>query len=95
MLKTRRLGYDGKGQRVVRERADIADAVAAIGGSDLIAEQWVPFDREVSAIGVRNTKGDCAYYPLTENDHRDGILSRSRAPRRSSARAISSATPST
>lgn len=80
VLKTRRLGYDGKGQVVVRNVADIAGAVAALGGGDLIAEQLIPFDREVSAIGVRNIRGDVAVYPLIENQHRDGILDCSRAP---------------
>ena len=80
VLKTRRLGYDGKGQAVVRDEADFSTALTALGGSQLIAEQWVPFDREVSAIGVRNVRGDVAVYPLIENQHRDGILNISRAP---------------
>lgn len=80
VLKTRRLGYDGKGQIVVRDEDDLANAVAALGGSDLIAEQLVPFDREVSAIGVRNVRGDVVVYPLIENQHRNGILNISRAP---------------
>ena len=80
VLKTRRLGYDGKGQYVVRERADIDVAVRELGGSDLIAEQWVPFEREVSAIGVRSLSGEITHYPLTENVHAGGILSQSRAP---------------
>jgi len=80
VLKTRRLGYDGKGQAIVRSINDIDAAVAELGGKDLIAEQWVAFDREVSAIGARNVRGDIAIYPLTENEHREGILSVSRAP---------------
>lgn len=80
VLKTRRLGYDGKGQAVVQNEADISQALAILGGSNLIAEQWVPFDREVSAIGVRNVRGDVAVYPLIENQHRAGILNISRAP---------------
>ncbi len=80
VLKTRRLGYDGKGQAVVWDEADFSIALTALGGSQLIAEQWVPFDREVSAIGVRNVRGDVAVYPLIENQHRDGILHISRAP---------------
>jgi 5-(carboxyamino)imidazole ribonucleotide synthase len=79
-IPTRRLGYDGKGQYVVREDSDIEPAVTALGGRGLIAEQWVPFDREVSAIGVRNVSGEIAHYPLSENEHCDGILSVSRAP---------------
>ncbi len=80
VLKTRRLGYDGKGQAVVREQADLSHALTALGECNLIAEQWVPFDREVSAIGVRNVGGDVLVYPLIENQHRDGILNISRAP---------------
>lgn len=80
VLKTRRLGYDGKGQTVIRDIAGLANAVAALGGGNLIAEQWIPFDREVSAIGVRSVRGDVAVYPLIENRHRDGILDCSRAP---------------
>jgi 5-(carboxyamino)imidazole ribonucleotide synthase len=80
VLKTRRFGYDGKGQCIVRDAADADSAVAELGGSALIAEQWVPFDREVSAIGARNVSGDIVVYPLTENEHRNGILSVSRAP---------------
>lgn len=80
VLKTRRLGYDGKGQLIVRNEADIPQALTALGGSKLIAEQWVPFDREVSAIGVRNVRGDVAVYPLIENQHCAGILNISRAP---------------
>ncbi len=80
VLKTRRLGYDGKGQFVIRSDTDMESAISALGGSDLIAEQWVSFDREVSAIGARNLRGEIVVYPLTENVHKDGILSVSRAP---------------
>ena len=80
VLKTRRLGYDGKGQSIVRDEADIGRAFAELGGSNLIAEQWIAFDREVSAIAARNVGGDVVFYPLTENLHQQGILSISRAP---------------
>jgi 5-(carboxyamino)imidazole ribonucleotide synthase len=80
VLKTRRLGYDGKGQFVVKTAADADSAWQSLGGSDLIAEQWVPFDFEVSVIGVRNVDGDTAIYPLSRNEHRNGILHSSRAP---------------
>ena len=80
VLKTRRFGYDGKGQSIIKDAADIESAFAELGGSDLIAEQWIAFDREVSAIAARNVSGDVAFYPLTENQHRQGILSVSRAP---------------
>ena len=80
VVKTRRLGYDGKGQFVVRKPADIEKAWKTLGGQALIAEQWVTFDMEISAIGVRNAAGDIRTYPLTRNVHRDGILRTSQAP---------------
>jgi len=80
VVKTRRLGYDGKGQFVVRERADIEPAWDALGGAALIAEQWVTFDYEVSAIGVRSVAGEILTYPLSRNVHRGGILHTSCAP---------------
>lgn len=80
VIKTRRLGYDGKGQFVIREKPQADDAWDELGGQLLIAEQWVPFDYEVSVIGVRNVDGDTALYPLTRNVHRNGILHTSCAP---------------
>lgn len=80
VLKTRRLGYDGKGQVVIQTRADAADAWKALDGVPLILEQFVDFTREVSMIAVRGRDGACAFYPLVENLHRDGILRLSLAP---------------
>ena len=80
VLKTRRLGYDGKGQTIIRDEAEFDVACATLGGKDLIAEQWVPFEREISAIGARNVSGEIVHYPLTGNVHDDGILHESRAP---------------
>ena len=80
VLKTRRFGYDGKGQSVVRSRDDIDGAWRELGGSALIAEEWLDFDFEVSAIGARAPDGDTVIYPLTHNEHAAGILRRSRAP---------------
>jgi 5-(carboxyamino)imidazole ribonucleotide synthase len=80
VLKTRRLGYDGKGQTIVREKRDIRDAVEQLGTKMLIAEQWVAFDCEVSAIGARKCSGEVVTYALTENRHDGGILRESRAP---------------
>jgi 5-(carboxyamino)imidazole ribonucleotide synthase len=80
VLKTRRFGYDGKGQILVKTPDDIDAAWGALGGSALIAEEWLDFDYEVSAIGVRSPGGEIAMYPLTRNEHADGILRRSRAP---------------
>ncbi len=80
VLKTRRFGYDGKGQELVRNESEVSAAYEALRGRSLIAEQWIDLDREVSAIGARNVDGEIAIYPITENRHRDGILRTSRAP---------------
>ena len=80
VVKTRRMGYDGKGQYIVRNDGNIAAAWQELGEGALIAEQWVDFDYEVSAIGVRNVDGAIATYCLTRNEHADGILRVSRAP---------------
>jgi 5-(carboxyamino)imidazole ribonucleotide synthase len=80
VLKTRRLGYDGKGQRVLRTAADLAPAFAALGAAPLVLEAFVPFEREVSLLAVRAADGEFRAWPLTENVHRDGILHTSVAP---------------
>ncbi|HHM06016.1 MAG TPA: 5-(carboxyamino)imidazole ribonucleotide synthase [Gammaproteobacteria bacterium] len=74
VLKTRTLGYDGKGQAVLRERGELAGAWARLAGVPCLLEEQVPFERELSLIAVRGRGGDTAFYPLTENVHRDGIL---------------------
>ncbi|ADH86204.1 5-(carboxyamino)imidazole ribonucleotide synthase [Desulfurivibrio alkaliphilus] len=74
VLKTRRLGYDGKGQVVLRQEADLAAAWDSLGGSALILESFVPFEREVSQVAVRGRDGEMVFYPLAENTHREGIL---------------------
>jgi 5-(carboxyamino)imidazole ribonucleotide synthase len=80
VLKTRRFGYDGKGQYVVKTANDIDEAWRELGGKPLIAEEWLDFDYEVSAIGVRSSSGETVMYPLTRNEHASGILRRSLAP---------------
>ncbi len=80
VVKTRRLGYDGKGQFIVREPEQVGTAWETLGKTPLIAEQWVPFDYEVSCIGVRNVAGDVALYPLSRNVHEGGILRTSASP---------------
>ncbi len=80
VLKTRRFGYDGKGQAVIRNEADCDRAWDELGGAALIAEAFVPFDFEVSVIASRDQSGDVAVYPLTQNTHTDGILDTSVAP---------------
>ncbi len=79
ILKTRRFGYDGKGQQVLRTDKDIHTAWAVLGGVPLILEGFVPFSREVSIIAARGIDGSAVFYPLSENVHRDGILFTSRA----------------
>lgn len=80
VLKTRTLGYDGKGQKLVRSDEDLDAAWQALGPVPLIAEQWVDFAFEVSIIGARRPGGDIVVYPLTENRHSAGILRSSRVP---------------
>jgi 5-(carboxyamino)imidazole ribonucleotide synthase len=82
VLKTRRLGYDGKGQRYLRKPADVEPAWAALGGVPLILEGFVDFEREVSIVGVRSTTGEVRCYPIVANTHRDGILRVTLAPLR-------------
>ena len=80
MLKTRRLGYDGKGQFLLRTPDDIPTAWNSIGSNSLILESFVPFEREISILAVRGRIGDTAFYPLVENHHEGGILRLSLAP---------------
>ncbi|MFI4889891.1 MAG: 5-(carboxyamino)imidazole ribonucleotide synthase [Steroidobacterales bacterium] len=80
VLKTRRFGYDGKGQAVIRTAADGEAAWTRLAGRPLIYEAYQVFSREVSIIGVRSRAGKLAYYPLSANTHADGILRFSIAP---------------
>jgi len=82
VLKTRRMGYDGKGQAMIRTAEDVESAWQAVGGSPLLLEGFVDFELEASIIAVRGRDGQTAYYPLVRNTHRDGILRLSRAPLR-------------
>ena len=82
VLKTRTLGYDGKGQRVVRAAAELAPAWAELGQRPCIYEAFVPFDREISVVATRALDGTTAVYPIVENLHTQGILFRSIAPAR-------------
>jgi 5-(carboxyamino)imidazole ribonucleotide synthase len=82
VLKTRRLGYDGRGQRYLRSSSDVEAGWDALNGVPLILEGFVEFDSEVSIIGARSTRGEIRAYPLTLNTHRDGILRVSVAPHR-------------
>jgi len=80
VLKTRRGGYDGKGQAVLRTPADVDRAWVTLGGVPLILEAFVAFDRELSVVAVRGLDGTVACWPVVENEHRDGILHLTRAP---------------
>jgi 5-(carboxyamino)imidazole ribonucleotide synthase len=80
VLKTRRLGYDGKGQFVLRSRNDLDRAWRTLGGRPLIYEKFLRFSGEVSLIGARAPNGEIVFYPLADNTHRDGILRYTKAP---------------
>jgi len=80
LLKTRRLGYDGKGQRHLRGPADAAGAWRELAGRPLLYERLVRFSHEVSLIAARDRAGRIAFYPLAENVHDRGVLAETRAP---------------
>ncbi|MGB7127153.1 MAG: 5-(carboxyamino)imidazole ribonucleotide synthase [Methylovirgula sp.] len=80
ILKTRRFGYDGKGQIAIREGSDLAASFRSLGGAPAILESIVPFVKEISVIAARGTDGQFAAYDVTENVHVNHILSSSRAP---------------
>ena len=84
VLKSRRLGYDGKGQRMLRAAgpADAAQAFAEMGGVPLILEGFVAFEREISVVAARGADGARAAYDPAENVHREGILHTSTVPAR-------------
>jgi 5-(carboxyamino)imidazole ribonucleotide synthase len=80
ILKTSRMGYDGKGQWILRTAEDVAKARSELPPVKLILERFVPFTRELSVLAVRSRNGESAIYPLVENHHRSGILRLSLAP---------------
>jgi 5-(carboxyamino)imidazole ribonucleotide synthase len=79
VVKTRRMGYDGRGQAVLSSQEDIHNEEVSelLAHQDVIVEEFIPFDRELSIIAVRNRSGETAFYPLIENHHVDGILRKS------------------
>jgi 5-(carboxyamino)imidazole ribonucleotide synthase len=89
ILKTRRLGYDGKGQFRIKAHADIEAAWYVLGAQaqtvGLILEAFVPFEREISVLAVRGRDGEFRHWPLTENWHEQGVLSASLSPATDSA----------
>ena len=80
VLKTRRLGYDGKGQYLLRAARDVEQAWAAIGAAGLIYEKFQDFSSELSLVAVRSARGQTVFYPLSCNTHGGGILRHSIAP---------------
>lgn len=74
VMKTRTLGYDGKGQKVLHSQADVEGAFAELGSVPCILEGFVPFTGEVSLIAVRARNGETRFYPLVHNTHESGIL---------------------
>ncbi|MEX0752864.1 MAG: 5-(carboxyamino)imidazole ribonucleotide synthase, partial [Xanthobacteraceae bacterium] len=80
VLKTRRLGYDGKGQKFIGPKDDAAAAWTALGQKPAILEGFVPFEREISVVAARSSHGQVECFDVTENEHREHILKISRAP---------------
>jgi 5-(carboxyamino)imidazole ribonucleotide synthase len=80
VLKTRRFGYDGKGQATLRPGDDAAAAWAAVGRQPVIVEAFVPFEREISVVAARNRDGEIACFDVIENEHANHILKVSRVP---------------
>ncbi len=80
VLKTRRLGYDGKGQYVLRSMEDLEPAWAGLGGRDLILEGWVRYSHECAITAVRSAAGEMVFYPLSWTVHDQGILKLALAP---------------
>ncbi len=82
ILKTRRLGYDGKGQSLIREGSNVAAVHRTLGSAPMILEGFVAFEREVSVVAARSLEGEIVAYDLCENEHEHHILARTRAPAR-------------
>jgi 5-(carboxyamino)imidazole ribonucleotide synthase len=88
ILKTARLGYDGKGQAGVADRDGLAEAFAALGEVPCVLEKRLPLAAEVSVVVARNAQGEVVHLPVQENVHIDGILAVTRVPSRSVAAAV-------
>lgn len=80
VLKTRRAGYDGKGQSVIRSEEDVEGAWEAIGGAPAMLEELIPFDAEISVLLARNPRGAVRFYPIAHNVHRHHVLHATMAP---------------
>jgi len=82
VIKTRRFGYDGKGQIIASSESEAMECTKSLGSVPCIAEGFIPFVREVSIVCARNLQGDVTAYPLIENEHRNHILHKSVCPAR-------------
>jgi len=91
VLKTRRLGYDGKGQAVIRWADEANTALEKLHGAPAILERFVSFSREISIVAVRGTNGALGFYDPAENVHRNGILHTSTVPARVSESTVADA----
>jgi 5-(carboxyamino)imidazole ribonucleotide synthase len=80
VLKTRRLGYDGKGQAVLRTSEDLEPAWQQLGGHELILEGWIDFDFECAQTAVRSSSGEIRCYPLSRTVHHEGVLRLAKSP---------------
>ncbi len=80
VLKTRRFGYDGKGQAIIRQGDDPDRIWEDLATKSAILEAFIPFEREISVIAARNAEGDVECFDVTENEHADHILKTSRVP---------------
>ncbi|EOS8036591.1 5-(carboxyamino)imidazole ribonucleotide synthase [Enterococcus hirae] len=80
MLKTTRGGYDGKGQYVLKSRADLAPAMDLLREGTCVLEAWIPFEKEISILVAGNGQGDYSTFPVVENIHRNNILHETIAP---------------
>ncbi len=80
VVKTRRFGYDGKGQYLLKNERESRKVWEELRRSRVVLEQYIPFDGELSLLTVRSRSGSMAFYPLIRNNHREGILRMSRVP---------------
>ncbi|MGE7877879.1 5-(carboxyamino)imidazole ribonucleotide synthase [Peribacillus muralis] len=87
VLKTTRGGYDGKGQLVIKEKADIKKAESLLETGVCVLEAWIPFVKEISIIVTRKANGEATHFPIAENIHIDNILHKSIVPARISQQA--------
>ncbi|MFD6438248.1 5-(carboxyamino)imidazole ribonucleotide synthase [Peribacillus sp. NPDC060186] len=87
VLKTTRGGYDGKGQLVIKEEADIKKAEPLLQTGVCVLEAWIPFVKEISIIVTRKTNGEASHFPIAENIHVENILHKSIVPARISQQA--------